>query len=249
MINTILFDMGGTLEDISYSEETENLAINKVLEILDREGLAPMESFEETKSKIMRGIFAYKEWSERTKRELKPEEIWTDYYFKDYNFPREHIAQISEEMAGMWEVTYYKRKLRDNVIETLRTLENRGYKLGVISNTSSLYSVYDVLEGYGIRAYTKEVVLSSITGYRKPHKEIFNIALREIHSEADNCAYVGDTVSRDIMGAKSAGFNTAIQIKSFLTGEKDKNIKDGFMPDFIIQSIFDLIDIFSDIQS
>ncbi len=67
----------------------------------------------------------------------------------------------------MWEVTYYHRELRPKVKETLEELKKRGYHLGVISNTASLYSVFDVLEQYGIRDYFEDVTLSSVTGYRK----------------------------------------------------------------------------------
>ena len=50
----------------------------------------------------------------------------------------------------------------------------------MISNTASLYSVFDVLERYGIRDYFSDVTLSSVTGYRKPNPGIFKIALRQM---------------------------------------------------------------------
>ena len=73
----------------------------------------------------------------------------------DFNLDREKLQEVAERLAGMWEVTYYHRELRPKVKETLEELKKRGYHLGVISNTASLYSVFDVLEQYGIRDILK----------------------------------------------------------------------------------------------
>ena len=68
-------------------------------------------------------------------------------------------------------------------------------KLGVISNTASLYQVFDVLKDYGIRDYFQDVTLSSVTGYRKPDPNIFLVSLHQVQSDPASCAYVGDTLS------------------------------------------------------
>lgn len=49
----------------------------------------------------------------------------------------------------MWEITHYHRTLRPHVKEMLEGLKGLGMKLGVISNTASLYQVFDVLKDYG----------------------------------------------------------------------------------------------------
>ena len=81
----------------------------------------------------------------------------------DFNLNRERLQEVAERLAGMWEVTYYHRELRPKVKETLEELKKRGYHLGVISNTASLYSVFDVLEQYGIRDYFEDVTPVSYT--------------------------------------------------------------------------------------
>ena len=87
----------------------------------------------------------------------------------------------------------------------LQALKSRGYHLGVISNNASLYNVFRVLEDYGIRGFMEDVTVSSVTGYRKPHPEIFRIALRQMQAKPEMCVYVGDTVSRDIIGPQAGG--------------------------------------------
>ena len=112
---------------------------------------------------------------------------------------------------------------------------------GVISNTASLYSVFDVLEAYGIRDYFEDVTLSSVTGYRKPHPGIFQIALREMKAKAEECAYVGDTLSRDVIGAKRMHFGAAIQIRSFLSSQKDEGVDSVWQPDHVVEKIADIV--------
>ena len=160
---------------------------------------------------------------------------------KAFHFDREKLLPITEELANMWELTYFHRELRPGVHEMLEALEQRGYKLGVISNNASLYNVFNVLEDYGIRRFMRDVTVSSVTGYRKPHPEIFRISLRQMQVRAEDCVYVGDTISRDIIGAKRAGFAKAVQIGSYLSAQKDAAVKDtAERPDMFISDIREL---------
>ena len=56
------------------------------------------------------------------------------------------------------------------------------------------------------------------------------------------CAYVGDTVSRDVIGARRAGYGLAIQIKSFLTDRSDSGT-DRVPPDAVIQDLREVLDL------
>ena len=172
MINTILFDMGGTLEDIWYNDQTIHSVTGELRTFLNEHDLGTGCNDITFWNKLNSGIRTYKQWSESNELEKKPEEIWPEYYMADFNLDREKLQEVAERLAGMWEVTYYHRELRPKVKETLEELKKRGYHLGVISNTASLYSVFDVLEQYGIRDYFEDVTLSSVTGYRKPHPSI-----------------------------------------------------------------------------
>ena len=89
--------------------------------------------------------------------------------------------------------------------------------------------------------------MSSVTGFRKPAPDIFRVALNQIQSRPEECVYVGDTVSRDIIGSKRAGFGVAIQIGSKLTKEKDAGIKREFEPDYLVEDIYDVLPIVSGI--
>ncbi|MDO4491992.1 MAG: HAD family hydrolase [Lachnospiraceae bacterium] len=243
MITTVIFDMGGTLEDIWYTDETTRDAWEKAIAILNSHGLDPKCSLEEFGEKLMEGIKNYKKLSESQMIELKPEQIWPEYYLAAFDFDRDTLRACAEELAGMWEVTYYHRELRPHVKEMLSSLKEKGYRISVISNTASIYSVFDVLEDYGIREYMEDVTLSSVTGYRKPHTDIFKISLREMRCKPEECCYVGDTISRDIIGATRAGFGKTIRIDSFLSNQKDKDVKDLIQPDHVVKDLMEIVDI------
>ena len=74
MLTTVLFDMGGTLEDIWYNKETQQEAARKLLEILRDHGLDPGCPQEVFWEKLFSGVKAYKQWSEGNMLEKKPEE-------------------------------------------------------------------------------------------------------------------------------------------------------------------------------
>ena len=168
MLNTVLFDMGGTLEDIWNTQETQAKAMDALQKTLRAHGLEPGCSPEEFDRRVMAGLKEYKRWSEGLELEKKPEEIWPDYYLKEFGFDREKLIPITEELANLWEVTYYHRELRGDVLETLEALKARGYHIGIISNNASLYNVFNMLEEYGIRGCMEDVTVSSVTATASP---------------------------------------------------------------------------------
>ena len=240
MITSVLFDMGGTLEDIWSDAESEKNAIEQIDRMLKGWGLDPAVDYEMLKERVNTGWAEYAKYRDATNVELKPINIWCDYVLKAFDFPRASLEMHCEELAHMWEVTYYHRIVRPNVKEMLDGLKGMGLKLGIISNTASLYQVFQTLKDYGIRDCFQDVTLSSVTGLRKPGTDIFKVALCQLQSAPEECVYVGDTVSRDVIGSKRAGFACAIQIASKLTKLKDVQIAREFEPDIVVESIYDV---------
>lgn len=240
MITTVLFDMGGTLEDIWVDEESHAAAIAALDRMLKGWGMDPGLPLPELKKAVEAGWKRYDAVRSAGDVELKPTQIWGDYILTDFDFPRETLLPHCEEIAHMWEVTFFHRRLRPKVAEMLGELKAMGLKLGVISNTAALYQVFDTLEEYGIRDFFQDVTLSSVTGFRKPCRDIFTVALRQVRSAPEECVYVGDTVSRDVIGSKKAGFAAAIQIGSRLTKEKDQALEKALAPDVVIEEIYDV---------
>lgn len=242
MIKAVFFDMGGTLEDLYSCEKNDKTTAKALLDILNSHGITtPFGDDADTLwQTVKKPLMAYKKESEKTFIELKPEVLWPDYAFRDVPVDREKLIACSEEIAAMWEVTYYDRKLRDHAAEMLKGLKELGLYVGVISNTASLFQVFDILKKYGVRQYFDDVTLSCVTGYRKPHPNIFKIALAQADLKPEECAFVGDTVSRDVVGPRKMGFGEVFKICSFLTPLKDIGNYDGFEPDHEVTDIYDV---------
>jgi HAD superfamily hydrolase (TIGR01509 family) len=138
------------------------------------------------------------------------------------------------------ETQYYRRQMRPEIPSVLAKIQNLGYKIGLISNVTSHGQVPQNLCQYGIKQYFNPIVLSSEYGRRKPDPAIFHYAARLSNSPTSECIYIGDRISRDIVGAKRAGFKLAIQIKhDFNHGESDE----GATPDLILSNMTELLEI------
>ncbi len=240
MMKAVMFDMGGTLEDLYSDEKNDRATARALFRILGDHGIeVPYDDPYALWAVVGPQILAYKKDSERTMMELKPEQIWPDWGFKGIPVDREKLIACSEEIAHMWETTFYDRKLREHAAEMLAGLKELGLHVAVVSNTASLFQVFDTLKQYGVRQYFDEITLSSIVGYRKPHPNIFKIAICQAGCRPEECTYVGDTLSRDVVGPRKLGFGKVIKINSFLTPQKDIGHFD-VAPDHQITDIYEV---------
>ena len=119
MITTVMFDMGGTLEDIYVDEASEREAVEKLGTMLADAGLETGVGYEELKARVDAGWVRYGRFRDPTNIELKPVQIWCDYVLTDFDFPRQKLESHCEAIAHMWEVTHYHRALRLRVPEML----------------------------------------------------------------------------------------------------------------------------------
>lgn len=249
MIKAVMFDMGGTIEDL-YNDEKNDVALaQKLMTILNAHGITtPFGDDADGLWKVVKaGYTAGKREAEKTMQEFKPEVIWPDWAFRDVPADREKLIACSEEIAHMWELTNFDRSMRPRTEEMLKGLRELGLKISVISNTGSLFQVFDTLNDYGIRQYFDDITLSSVTGYRKPHPYIFTVALKQLNLKPEECVYVGDTTSRDVVGPRKMGYGLVIKIRSFLTAQKDIGNFAGFEPDYEITDIYDVYTIMKNV--
>jgi putative hydrolase of the HAD superfamily len=91
-------------------------------------------------------------------------------------------------------------------IQALRRLRDSGLRLGLISNADAgeiaswnscpLCGLFDV------------ELFSCDVGYAKPDREIFELCLHRLGVDADQCVFVGDGGSDELVAAKAAGLRT-----------------------------------------
>ncbi|QQO08541.1 HAD family hydrolase [Breznakiella homolactica] len=238
MLKALIFDLGGTLINVTHKEEYNLPCGTKILDYLARHDIyVPFNSTE-----LIRTIAEQKErcWKIRTAtcREIAPFELWSEWYLKDLNFNRDKLRVIANNIAEIWERNYYRMELRPETPAMLEAIYDTGIAMGVISNTVCFNQAMEDLYQFGIRRFFKTVYLSSVSGFIKPHPELFIAAARDLGVLPEECIYVGDTISRDVRGARNAGYKASIRIDSYLSGELDTAaIKNEDEADFRIESL------------
>ena len=241
-IRAVIFDLGGTLEEVYYDDALRLKAIPGLRAILAQHALNLGLSDADLYGMIKSGMKQYGKWREETEQELPPERLWSEYVFAEHNLPKERIEAIGEELAFYWDTRFSRRTVRPEASAALTALHQHGFQLGVISNITSRTMVPIQLRNYGIANFFSVVLSSCEFGWRKPNARIFAEACRLLRVPPVECAYVGDTISRDVVGAHRAGYALAIQIKSFLTMQSDRET-DVEPPDAIVQNLTQVIDI------
>jgi len=241
-IKAILFDVGGTLRFTEKVDGRETLILDEMRLFLGYEG-----SVEALKSKLTAGEKAYRKWAKKSLIELSEEELWVRFMYPEQTrlgFIRENAIKLNQ----LWRNSKGKKQLLPNAVETIKALSERGYKLCIISNTTSSVEVPILLEENGITHLFTSIILSTVYGRRKPHPSLFLDAARALGVHPEECAYVGDRPSRDVVGAREAGYSTVVIIQAAgLKQEKKENMP--MTPDFTIRRLPELLDIFPDHRS
>ncbi len=88
-------------------------------------------------------------------------------------------------------------------------------KLGLVSNFTYAPLIYASLRKLGINHYFDAVLVSHENGWRKPHKQIFQDALRKLQVKAEETVFIGDSPLEDIKGAQAAGIKTIFAPSQF----------------------------------
>jgi putative hydrolase of the HAD superfamily len=100
--------------------------------------------------------------------------------------------------------------------ECLQVLKDKGYKLGLISNTGRTPGkvLRQMLREIDLIQYFEELTFSNEIGLRKPHPAPFIHTLKILSAQSSEAVHVGDHLKSDIYGAKNVGMK-AILFKPF----------------------------------
>ena len=183
----------------------------------------------------------YKKWARETLLQASEVELWTRWMLPEY--PVSQISPLVTELTNLWVKQSGRRVMRPDVKSTIVELHERGYTLGIIANSLSQTEIPHWLEAEGLAQYFKAVILSSEFGRRKPDPYIYIEAARVAGVEPAKCAYVGDNPSRDIVGARQAGYGMVIILLERETLAKESP-RDKIKPDGIIGQFSDLPNLF-----
>jgi putative hydrolase of the HAD superfamily len=99
-----------------------------------------------------------------------------------------------------------RRILFPYTVEILNYLKEKGYRLHMITNGFEKTQL-SKLQHAGLSGYFTEVITSEGAGSLKPHKEIFEYALRRTGASPGESIMLGDSLEVDIRGAMNAGID------------------------------------------
>lgn len=147
-------------------------------------------------------------WDRYTKGYIKQEELrwkrmWLsllDFKVADEPLARKMSLQFLERLP-------FKKNLFPYTIEILEYLTAKGYTLHLVTNGFESVQ-HSKLQHSKLNGYFKEVITSEKSNSLKPHKDIFDYALREAKALKEHSIMIGDNLDADIQGATNAGLET-----------------------------------------
>jgi FMN phosphatase YigB (HAD superfamily) len=101
----------------------------------------------------------------------------------------------------------------DGAEGTLEYFKDRGYRIGVLSNTAYRGEVVKgLLEDVGFDNLIDTVVSSADVGYKKPHDNAYSAAVDALGARRDACFFAGDSEDKDFLGPRRFGMRGAFLI-------------------------------------
>jgi len=239
-IRAVIFDFWLTLIDFGEGaqEELASIRIKKYKEILEKYG------FSFTIEKIREAIAETNQECDRirvsNKKEVGSEQIIKILLSRlNINKMRESIFH---DILKVYDNSLLDLDLevREYAKELLLYLKNKGYKIGLVSNTSHGHVLRKILQKFGLYQYFDIMVFSDELGLRKPQPDIFNEALRLLNVKPEEAIHIGDNPELDVVAAKAANIYV-IYLK-----QSNEPYPDGLpKPDAIATSLREVPSIFS----
>lgn len=125
-------------------------------------------------------------------------------FISKYKMPEDFTEKFAEYYSyHMPDYTVLKKE----TVEVLEKLKAAGYKLGIITNGETRQQ-HAKIKNVGIEPYFDSVIVSGDLegGIKKPNGKIFDIMASNLGLKNEECLYVGDVFSSDVLGAINGNF-------------------------------------------
>ena len=196
--DAIVFDVGGTLLDVA--PDAHRRAFDRIAHL----GTVPFDAFRDA---VNRAVAEWQAAGGHPSEEDLPT-TWERHYERalgacGFTGDCAEAARIIEAayLVDGWSVF-------PDAPALLQRLHSQGRTLGIISNWPA--SLESSLDAAGLRRYFSVIIGSAMTGYAKPHAEIYATAARQLDLDPSRVLYVGDSVEHDFIGAQHAGFQSVL---------------------------------------
>ena len=234
-IHAIYLDLGDTFRIIKKEENYILDAKRKIAEMCGTDE-DPEKFYDEV---ISPRYDLYREWALKYYCEAPEQVLWSRWLA--YDRDPERIRKYARELTYQYRQTKGRRVVVDGGIETVKELNRRGFAVGIISDLVGTKEIDEWLDADGLRPYFKTVQQSSVCYVRKPGPAIYYYAMDEVGIPAENSAFLGDNLDRDIIGAKAVNMGMTIAAK---WGAKKYTLNEENRPDCVIFRFPQLLGLF-----
>lgn len=170
-----------------------------------------------------------------------------------YRFPLRHLRAMWFEQT-LWAFNVKDGPLVDRMVELYGRRREESTMLfsdvepalARLSGLCEIGIISDGLEEFhgrivarlGLGRYVRHVILAGTVGVSKPHRRIFEVALARVPCEPSMAVHVGDSLERDVAGAKGAGMYAV-----WLNREAREGHLPAVRPDLEVTSLTALVDL------
>ena len=205
-VRAILFDIGDTLFRLNPMEPVHA----EVAESLTRlAGISPEAAAEAATSAIQsHHEEAIAAWEEGLTAEPPLDAV----LFRHFE-PHVRLTPMAAEALAeiFWRADIARFEAGPDCASRVAAFRKAGYRLAVVSNTSTRSSLLDgYLTSAGLLPLFETAVYSTDLGVRKPHPEIYREALRRLDLRPEDVLFVGDRVREDVRGPQSVGIRAVL---------------------------------------
>ncbi|OGO50322.1 MAG: hypothetical protein A2148_06550 [Chloroflexi bacterium RBG_16_68_14] len=248
-IRAVIFDLGQTLWDVpphapGQLERAYAGLRAKLVGRLGRDDIPNAAALQEAVRLALRE--AYETYFTDTDRlDQPPSHVWVDGGLRALGLELEE-ALLREVTPPLFAARKDSLICTEGTLEAVTLLAERGYRLGCVTNTlADTTSICAMLRGHGIEELMESVVVSSEEGRRKPHRALFEKAMRQLDTTPAESLFVGDNPLDDISGAKAVGMWAVLTRQYVARPYEDLDPQ----PDAVIDHLRELPDVISRLEA
>lgn len=116
------------------------------------------------------------------------------------------LKELKEVYYPMLQEVYRNLPYQKETVETLNKIKSFGVKIGVLSD----WPLFEKLKNIGVKDLVDFAISAEDAGYLKPDSRPFEGMMSGLDVKPSDVLFVGDSYSKDILGAKSLGMGTVL---------------------------------------
>jgi len=213
MINTVIFDLDGTLID------SEKVIVKRYQKVFKEYGYENVPTIKE---------YVYNCCGRTTPHNL-------DYCINTYNMPITREEALTKWLAYEIEDNNHGYDIKPHVYELMDYLSTNNYKI-VLATSSSKERAINILKQYHIYHYFHSTICQEDITRSKPDPQIYLLAAQSVQSNLEECLVIEDS-SMGVKGGHDAKMNVICSVD--MLDPKQETVQ---LANRVVHSLLEVID-------